>query len=76
MDRVDAEALTVTFPDVAVATTSSADVGTMPSAHVLVEFQLPPALEMVRVAANAGVYKTTKRARAKLIRRPTPRTAG
>jgi hypothetical protein len=43
----------VKFPDVPVATTSSAFVGTCPSTQVSVADQFPPALEMVRVAAIA-----------------------
>lgn len=59
-ERAEAATLIVILPEVAVATTLSADVGTASSVHVVVEFQLPPVADMVLVAAEAMVGRNVK----------------
>ena|SRR3989338_658310 len=51
LTKASSPATMVTLPEVAVATTSSAAVGTAPSTHVPVSSQFPPASDMVLVAA-------------------------
>ncbi len=63
--------LTVSCPELEVATTASDEVGTAPSTQVPVEFQFPPPLAMVRVAAEAEVARnrepTTKTRESKRV---------
>ncbi len=54
IDRQAAATLILRFPDVAVATTLSAAVGTRPSTQVFGAFQFPPASEIVKVLAVDG----------------------